>query len=120
MCRRSDMPLQISLLKKSINQAKEMDTAAAVNELTESEKRRILGVLTEAVDAFASLRDRLRSEIASDVSEEAAAEERFKQRLLEKGLLKEIKRPPYEAKGDRTPIKVKGKPLSEMIIEERR
>lgn len=50
-----------------------------------------------------------------------AAEEAFKQRLLEKGLLIEIKRPSRtEPEGDRTPIKVKGKPMSRMVIEDRR
>jgi hypothetical protein len=48
------------------------------------------------------------------------AEEAFKQRLLEKGLLSEIRRPILVPVGDRTPIEVEGTPLSEMIIEERR
>jgi hypothetical protein len=43
-------------------------------------------------------------------------------RLIEAGLLREIKQPitdltPYR---DRTPIEYKGKPLSEVIVEERR
>ena len=50
-----------------------------------------------------------------------AAEETFKQRLLEKGLILEIKHPsPVEPKGNRRPIKVKGKPMSQMVIEDRR
>ena len=50
-----------------------------------------------------------------------AAEEAFKQPLLEKGLLLEIKRPSRtDPEGDRTPIKVKGKPMSRMVIEDRR
>lgn len=45
----------------------------------------------------------------------------FKQRLLAVGLLSEIKQSLRAAPpGDRTPIRVTGKPLSEMIIEERR
>jgi hypothetical protein len=49
------------------------------------------------------------------------SEDLFKQRLAELGLLKEIKAP-YLAipTGDRTPINVEGKPLSQTIIEERR
>lgn len=47
-------------------------------------------------------------------------EDHFKQRLVELGLLKEIKIPPAVPGGDRTPIKVKGKPLSQTITEERR
>ncbi|MBI2875889.1 MAG: hypothetical protein HYY20_03305 [Candidatus Tectomicrobia bacterium] len=47
-------------------------------------------------------------------------EDRFKQRLVELGLLKEIKIPSVVPGGDRTPIQVKGKPLSQTIIEERR
>jgi tetratricopeptide (TPR) repeat protein len=53
---------------------------------------------------------------------EALVEEQLKQRLLEMGLLKEIKEPitdftPYQ---NRTPIMVHGKPVSETILEDRR
>lgn len=49
-------------------------------------------------------------------------EEEFEQKLFELGLFSEVKPPitdfkPYH---DRKPIEVKGKPLSEVIIEERR
>lgn len=48
-------------------------------------------------------------------------EERVLQLLLKRGLLREIKRPPRTSPpGDRTPIHVKGKPLSEQVIEDRR
>lgn len=50
----------------------------------------------------------------------AHPEDRFKQRLAELGLLREIKTPSGVSGGDRTPIQVKGKPLSQTIIEERR
>lgn len=48
-------------------------------------------------------------------------EERYKQRLVELGLIKEIKNPPatYFTRRPK-PIEVKGKPLSQMVIEERR
>jgi len=50
-----------------------------------------------------------------------AAEEAFKQHLLAEGLILEIKRPSLtEPEGNRRPIKVKGKPMSQMIIEDRR
>jgi len=54
-------------------------------------------------------------------SSRAFAEELYKKRLVEVGLLEEIRRPsrPWTDQ-DRTPIKVKGKPLSEQIMEERR
>ena len=54
------------------------------------------------------------------VPDEAEAEERFKQKLVELGLLKEVKTPVGVPTNDRTPIKVKGKPLSQNIIEGRR
>ncbi len=48
-------------------------------------------------------------------------EESFKQRLLEVGLLKEVKAQYLVASPeDRTPIQVQGEPLSRAIIEERR
>jgi len=53
-------------------------------------------------------------------NEEAQAEYRFKQRLVELGLLKEIKIPFGVPGGDRRPVQVKGKPISQDIIEERR
>ena len=48
-------------------------------------------------------------------------EELFKIRLVEVGLLEEIRKPSLPlADQDRRPIQVKGKPLSEQIMEERR
>ncbi len=50
-----------------------------------------------------------------------AAEEAFRQHLLERGLILEIKHQSHvEPKGNRRPIKVKGKPMSQMVIEDRR
>jgi hypothetical protein len=52
---------------------------------------------------------------------QADPEEEIQRHLFELGLLSEIKRPSrMEPPGDRRPIKVRGKPVSEMIIEERR
>ncbi len=52
---------------------------------------------------------------------EAEREEAFKQKLVEMGLLRQIKRPPrVEPPGDRTPAKIEGKPLSQIVIEDRR
>lgn len=48
-------------------------------------------------------------------------EDAFLQKLLDVGLLEEIKSPPrVPPVGDRSPISVKGIPLSQLIIEERR
>lgn len=48
-------------------------------------------------------------------------EEQFQQRLLELGLITEIKKPcPHIPLKDPVLVHVKGQPLSEMIIEERR
>ena len=50
-----------------------------------------------------------------------ASEDHYKQKLVEAGIVKEIKRSrEYVPKDDRTPIRVEGEPLSKMIIEERR
>jgi hypothetical protein len=54
-------------------------------------------------------------------TDERAAGEAAKRRLLALGLLTEIKEPPSDPDARRrTPIEVKGQPLSEMIVEERR
>jgi len=47
-------------------------------------------------------------------------EDRFKQQLKMHGLLQEIRPHPDETEYERTPVHVRGKPLSEVIIEERR
>ena len=58
---------------------------------------------------------------SSQAAEQEDLEELYKQRLLEVGLILEIRRPSRKPlSGDRTPITVQGKPLSEIIIEERR
>lgn len=48
------------------------------------------------------------------------SETAFEQALLESGLVKEIKKPSYRNVTTEQLVKVKGKPLSETIIEERR
>lgn len=53
--------------------------------------------------------------------EQIDREEEFLRHLVEVGRLAEIKRPgSTEPPGDRSPIEVAGKPLSETILEERR
>ena len=44
----------------------------------------------------------------------------FHQALLSKGLVKEVKKPPVPNTTDRQLIEVKGKPVSQTIIEERK
>ncbi len=52
---------------------------------------------------------------------EAEREEAFIQSLLESGLITEKKKPPrVPPPGDRTPAKFQGKPLSQIVIENRR
>ena len=57
-----------------------------------------------------------------DPETEKALEEKVKQRLLELGLLTEITPPlaPEDFPKDRRPVPITGKPVSEIIIEERR
>lgn len=50
-----------------------------------------------------------------------SSENAFKQRLIETGLLLELRTVAASStRSNRTPIMVKGKPLSEILIEERR
>jgi len=63
----------------------------------------------------------VRVQIIPIAGEEALAQEdHFKLQLLQLGLLREVKAPSGILEGERTPIQVKGKPLSQTIIEERR
>ena len=63
----------------------------------------------------------MRVEIRIREAGQGSPEELYKKRLIELGLLEEIRKPSGPLAGqDRTPIQVKGKPLSEHIIEDRR
>ncbi|MEA3349614.1 MAG: antitoxin family protein [Chloroflexota bacterium] len=66
-----------------------------------------------------NLPDNTRVRVQVIPSEEMLAENRFKQHLVELGLLNEVRVPHKIIEEDRIPIKVKGKPLSQAIIEER-
>ncbi|MBL8797049.1 MAG: hypothetical protein JNM56_24320 [Planctomycetia bacterium] len=57
-----------------------------------------------------------------DTATEQLLQEKLKQRLLEVGLLSEIKPPlpPHAIPRDRQPHFVQGNPVSELIIKERR
>ena len=76
------------------------------------------GVLKPLQDL--DLPDNARVRLQIIPAEEAPAESRFKQHLIALGLLQEAKAPSGVLEGDRTPIQVRGKPLSQTIIEERR
>ena len=56
----------------------------------------------------------------SNVVDEPQEEKGFRKKLEELGLMKEDKSPSGQIHGERTLIKVTGKPLSQTIIEERR
>jgi hypothetical protein len=67
------------------------------------------------------LEEGLRVEIRVPGAESESLEALFKRRLVEEGLMEETEGPASSnMPRDRTPIRVKGKPLSEQIIEERR
>ena len=67
-----------------------------------------------------NLPDNTRVRVQIIPTEDILAESRYKQHLIELGLLREIRIPLADSGEDRTPIEVKGKPLSQAIIEERR
>ena len=76
------------------------------------------GVLKPLQDL--DLPDNARVRLQVILVEESLTESRFKQRLVELGLLREIKPPTDVPEGeDRTPIQVKGKPLSQVVMEDR-
>jgi hypothetical protein len=67
------------------------------------------------------LEDGLHVEIRIREAGHESPEELFKKRLIEAGLIESTRKPSRSlADQDRTPIQVKGKLLSEQIIEERR
>jgi hypothetical protein len=60
----------------------------------------------------------IQERLATD--DEAARMERVHQALLASGLVKQIKRPMQRTEDRPPPVPIKGKPISETIIEERR
>lgn len=77
-------------------------------------------VLPEGVELPEGQRVEVRL-LDDDDTEEPGAQERFERLLLESGLVLEIRRPGTVPPGeDWVPIQIAGKPLSEIIIEERR
>lgn len=56
----------------------------------------------------------------SENKEEATERAIFHKVLLTSGLVKQLKQPSYSKQTERRLIQVKGKPISETIIEERR
>ena len=75
-------------------------------------------VQTLTLDEQRRLRSSLDQRLA--VQDEAARMEAFHQALIKSGLVTAIKPPTAAEIGERRLIEVKGKPLSETIIEERR
>jgi predicted DNA-binding antitoxin AbrB/MazE fold protein len=72
--------------------------------------------LTEGAEVEVRVRDKRRKYTPSALSEKA-----FKEKLIEIGLLKEWRLPgSAETRTVRTPAEVQGRPLSELIIAERR
>ena len=71
-------------------------------------------------EVVSMLRSQVEKITVSETKGRANAETRFRQKLQETGLLTEVASPPGPIKGDRTPIEVRGQPVSQTIIEERR
>ncbi|SIN73801.1 hypothetical protein SAMN05444166_0546 [Singulisphaera sp. GP187] len=68
------------------------------------------------------LRRELNSKLATTVTEPAAADEALQQRLVEAGLLSELKPPirDLSAYRNRKAVPIQAEPLSETVIRERR
>lgn len=71
-------------------------------------------------DEQRQLRERLNALLEAHPSR--SAEDELERRLFEAGLLSEIKPPPTDVQSYRNyrPVEVRGKPVSETILEERR
>ncbi len=83
------------------------DVLEEVTKLSKAEKRQVIEVL---------LRD---EQLAEDGESDETKTAKFLEHLLEQGTIKQI--PPREnLPRDFEPVPIKGKPLSETIIEERR
>ena len=78
--------------------------------------------MQEIAEAIKTLSPTDRCHLRNLLKEQDAADklEVFHQVLLSKGLVKEVKKPLVTATTERQLIEIKGKPISETIIEERK
>lgn len=98
--------------------------------ITHSEFNKLLSsVAALSPEQMRQLRDELDSKLASrvpatqpDLTPEELAEQEVQRRLVEAGVLSEVKPPPrFMPQRERfTPVPIKGEPLSETVIRERR
>lgn len=65
-------------------------------------------------------REHLRALLATPPGDPSSPEEEAQARLRAAGLLGETHSPSAAGRGRRTPVEIKGKPLSETIVEDRR
>ena len=83
---------------------------ASFARMTIEDGREVVSMLRSQVEKFT----------VSETKGRANAENRFKQKLQETGLLTEVPTLYGSIEGDRTPVKVEGGPVSQTIIEKRR
>ncbi len=77
-------------------------------------------ILTEIYKLPSIKRKEVLDSLSEELSKAEAEDLRLQEALFADGLLREIKPPRRRKLGDFKPVKIKGKPLSETIIEERR
>ena len=85
-------------------------TEASFAQMTVGDRKAVIQMLASLVEKFG----------VTNGLDKTHGEENFKRKLQELGLLEEVRSRPKQTRGNRTLINVKGKPLSETIIEERR
>lgn len=83
---------------------------ASFARMTDDDKKEVVSMLNAQAEKFTF----------PEAASKANAEVNFKQKLKATGLLSEDASLSGPMEGNRTPIKVKGKPVSQTIIEERR
>ena len=99
--------------------------SVALDELTADERIRLLNMLSLGIDALTALRNRVRGVTPTDELIKVEAKDRKRRNLVGKGIMGEREflkpLPSAERKGWQymKPIKVKGKPVSQIVIEDR-
>ena len=97
--------------------------SVALDELTGDERIRLLNMLSLGIDAMTALRNRVRGVTPTDELVKVDAKDRVRRKTVAKGIKgeREFLKPLASAYKPRKPlIKAKGKPVSQIVIDDRR
>ena len=106
-----------------LEQKNAITESVALDELTADERIRLLNMLSLGIDAMAALRNRVRGVTPTEELIKVDAKDSVRRKTVAKGIKgeREFLKPLASAYKPRKPlIKANGKPVSQLVIEDRR